>query len=488
MSNVGVHARNEGARSSCIAPGGRRLRVAIVGAIAAASLPAQYTRWVAQTSTTQPPYRLDHAMVYDAARQEVVLFGGRPSTGAPHGDTWVWNGSAWSLRVPPASPSARSRHGLAYDSVRQRVVLFGGATATGLASDTHEWDGATWSPRAPAVSPSARVNPGMAYDAARQRTVLFGGAATSAGTSLLDDTWEWNGATWTTFAVATRPLARQEAAMAFDPASSRIVLAAGRGVNLGDWRFDTWEWNGLAWTLTAPSTGVVAPGVCGPIPNCPVPPPLAIFWLPGTPFGPRIAGWGPTGAMLAYAGASWQTWPATIGAGVNLYMPKFAFDAARNQLLALAGDGITPNTALLTATPSSATVVGAGCGSPPLQLAPQPAAAPVVGATARATITNAPAAICVVAAGFNVLQAGPFNLPLALDPYGMPGCVLRHSADVDRLPTTAVGGGFEYALAIPNQLPLLGLVVRLQAYAFAPGVNAAQTIVSNRLDWRIGDV
>ena len=51
----------------------------------------------------------------------------------------------------------------------------------------------------------------------------------------------------------------------------------------------------------------------------------------------------------------------------------------------------------------------------------------------------------------------------------------------------AVGGGFEYALAIPNQLPLLGLVVRLQAYAFAPGVNAAETIVSNRLDWRVGD-
>lgn len=466
----------------------RRSTAAVVFAAAAASLPAQYTRWVAQTSTTQPPYRLDHAMVYDAARQEVVLFGGRPATGAPHGDTWVWNGSAWSLRVPPASPSGRSRHGMAYDSVRQRVVLFGGLTNAGLAVDTHEWDGATWSPRAPAVSPSARVNPGMAYDAARQRTVLFGGAATSAGTSLLDDTWEWNGTTWSGLAVAARPLARQEAALAFDPVRNRIVLAAGRGVNLGDWRFDTWEWDGVVWTQTAASTGVVAPGICGPIPNCPVPPPLAMFWLPGTPYGARIAGWGPTGAMLAYTGTSWQSWPATYGAGVNLYFPEFAFDAARNQVLALAGDGLAPNTALLTATPSSATVVGSGCGSPPLQLAPQPAAAPIVGATARATIANAPTAICVVAAGFNVLQAGPFNLPLALDPFGMPGCVLRHSAEIGQLPTTAVGGGFEYALAIPNQLTLLGWIVRLQAYAFAPGVNAAQTIVSNRLDWRIGDV
>lgn len=466
-------------------PGGA---LALAVLTASAWLPAQYTQWVAQTATTQPPYRLDHAMVYDAARQEVVLFGGRPATGAPHGDTWVWNGSTWSLRVPPASPPARSRHALAYDSVRQRVVLFGGLTNAGLAFDTHEWDGATWLPRAPAASPAPRVNPGMAYDPVRQRTVLFGGAATSAGTSLLDDTWEWNGTAWTTFAVATRPLARQEAAMAFDPASSRIVLAAGRGVNLGDWRFDSWEWNGAAWGMTAASTGLVGPGFCGPVPTCPTPPPQALFWLPGTPFGPRVAGWGPTGAMLAYAGTSWQSWPVTYGAGVNLYFPEFAFDAARNQVLALAGDGVVPNTALLTATPSSATVVGAGCGSPPLQLAPQAAAPPIVGATARATIANAPTAICVVAAGFNVLQAGPFNLPLALDAFGMPGCVLRHSADVADLPTTPVGGGFEYALPIPNQLTLLGLIVRLQAYAHAPGYNAAQTIVSNRLDWRIGDV
>jgi hypothetical protein len=154
----------------------------------------------------------------------------------------------------------------------------------------------------------------------------------------------------------------------------------------------------------------------------------------------------------------------------------------------LAGDGVVPNTALFTATPSSAVVVGAGCGSPPLQLTARPAAPPVVGGAARATIANAPTATCLVAAGFHILQVGPFNLPLALDPFGMPGCVLRHSADVADLPTTPAGSGFEYALPIPNQPTRLGLTLRLQAYANAPGYNAAQTIVSNRLDWRIGDV
>lgn len=457
---------------------------------AAAWLPAQYTRWVGQAATAQPPYRLDHALIYDEAQREVVLFGGRPSAGAPYGDTWVWNGSTWLLRVPPTSPPPRSGHAMAYDSVRQRVVLFGGLTSTGLAFDTHEWDGSTWLQRAPTVWPSARINPGMTYDPVRQRTVLFGGAANSSGTLLLDDTWEWNGSTWSARPVAARPFVRQQGAMAFDPVRNRVVLAGGRGANLGDWRFDTWEWDGVVWTSTAASTGVFGPGFCGPVPTCPVPPPVALFWLPGTPFGPRIAGWGPTGLMLAYAGASWQDWLTNIqpGTGVNHYQPKFAFDAARNQVVALAGDGITPNTSLLTATPSSATVVGTGCGSPPLSLSPMPVAPPVVGATARAMIAHVPAAVCLVAAGFNTFQAGPYFLPLALDPFGMPGCVLRQSMDIVDLPTAAVGSGYEYALQLPNQLTLLGLTVRLQAYAFAPGVNPAQKIVSNRLDWRIGDV
>jgi hypothetical protein len=37
-------------------------------------------------------------MAYDAARQEVVLFGGyRPGV---VGDTWTWDGSTWTLVDP----------------------------------------------------------------------------------------------------------------------------------------------------------------------------------------------------------------------------------------------------------------------------------------------------------------------------------------------------------------------------------------------------
>ncbi|MCW8138568.1 MAG: hypothetical protein KIT58_06660 [Planctomycetota bacterium] len=50
-------------------------------------------------SGIEPPAREDHAMAYDAPRQRVVLFGGYPGTGTENlGDTWVWDGSAWSRR------------------------------------------------------------------------------------------------------------------------------------------------------------------------------------------------------------------------------------------------------------------------------------------------------------------------------------------------------------------------------------------------------
>jgi len=50
----------------------------------------------------------------------------------------------WMLRTPPVSPSARDAHAMAYDAARKRVVLFAGASAKGILNDTWEWDGHTW--------------------------------------------------------------------------------------------------------------------------------------------------------------------------------------------------------------------------------------------------------------------------------------------------------------------------------------------------------
>jgi hypothetical protein len=63
---------------------------------------------------------------------------------------------------------------MTYDTGRARCVLFGGPDpAFSPLDDTWDWDGNTWSAGQP--GPPARSFASMAHDAARGRTVLFGG-------------------------------------------------------------------------------------------------------------------------------------------------------------------------------------------------------------------------------------------------------------------------------------------------------------------------
>ncbi|MFZ5439653.1 MAG: hypothetical protein ACOZQL_06575 [Myxococcota bacterium] len=197
-------------------------------------------RW---TPESLPP-RTYHAMAFDAARGQTVLFGGQVASNEA-GDTWVWDGTSWTQRTPADAPSPRALHAMAYDSLRQRVVLFGGTGANLPFGDTWEWDGTTWLARAPAVAPSARTRAAMAYDAARRRVVLFGGAN-------LTDTWEWDGTTWTQRFPATTPPPLQYGGMAFDAARQRVVLV---GAPTSDYLLsETWEWDGTTWTQQHPTT------------------------------------------------------------------------------------------------------------------------------------------------------------------------------------------------------------------------------------------
>ena len=63
-----------------------------------------------------------------------------------------------------------------------------------------------------------------------------------------------------------------------------------------------------------------------------------------------------------------------------------------------------------------------------------------------------------------------------------------HSNDIFGFPVTqSVPGTFDFALPIPSNAALLNGHLYLQAYAGAPGYNAAQFIVSNGVDWLIGN-
>ena len=113
-------------------------------------------------------------MVYDAARQRIVLFGG-DSAGSRRGDTWTWDGSEWTALAPATSPPPRAEHAMAYDAARDRIVLFGGADGVQFLDDTWEFDGQDWQRRTPIRRPWSLLRHAMTYDRARERVVLFGG-------------------------------------------------------------------------------------------------------------------------------------------------------------------------------------------------------------------------------------------------------------------------------------------------------------------------
>jgi uncharacterized protein (TIGR03437 family) len=146
--------------------------------------------WSQKTPQTSPSPREFFAMAYDSAHGQVVLFGGVDADQNVLGDTWVWDGSGsnWTKESPQTSPPARSDHAMAYDSAHGQVVLFGGLDPfNNHLNDTWVWAGSNWSPESPQTSPPARFDHAMAYDSAHDRVTLFGGNPVYA------DTWTWFG-------------------------------------------------------------------------------------------------------------------------------------------------------------------------------------------------------------------------------------------------------------------------------------------------------
>jgi Galactose oxidase, central domain len=158
------------------------------------------------------------------------------------------------------SPPARVNASMAYDAARDKLVLFGGTgehetRENGLQlNDTWTWDGTTWTKQQPRTSPPAREGASMAYDAATRTVVLFGGVSGNNNnrvTTYLNDTWLWNGSTWVQAHPATAPGPRTGASMAYDGARRKLVLfGGGHGVQLND----TWAWDGSTWTRQHPAT------------------------------------------------------------------------------------------------------------------------------------------------------------------------------------------------------------------------------------------
>jgi cysteine-rich repeat protein len=187
---------------------------------------------------------------YDAARGEVVVFGGYTDLGLSD-ETWRWDGAAWATSV--GGPSGRFGAALGYDSTHARVVLFGGGSdITASSGDTWLWDGASWQARTPAAAPSPRQGAVIVDDPAHGGALLLGGMTASNAASA--EAWRWDGETW--LPAPPMPGQRGYHGAARDEVGGDVLLFGGIDSMLAT-RRETWRFDGETWTeldvLASPS-------------------------------------------------------------------------------------------------------------------------------------------------------------------------------------------------------------------------------------------
>ena len=207
-----------------------------------------------------PRWRNFAGAAYDTRRAVLVVQGGVQSRGAYLEDTWEWNGTTWTELTGPG-PGPREGAEAAYDAARGQVILFGGAAGETIAGDTWAWDGAAWT-LVSMTGPEPRFPNAMVYDAAREVVLLYGGHYVGA-TEVLEygDLWAWDGAAWRQLEPgAPDPGYRIVSRLVWDPAAARTLMFGGGD---GAFRTDVWAWDGTAWAQWTPEGAPARSGMSG---------------------------------------------------------------------------------------------------------------------------------------------------------------------------------------------------------------------------------
>ncbi|MCA8976559.1 MAG: hypothetical protein KDC98_17695 [Planctomycetes bacterium] len=329
------------------------------------------TGWVQRTTPSSPVASYGCLLAYDRARAQCVLFGGW--TGAAYSNQlWAWNGANWSQLATSASPSPRYFPGFVYDPSTASILMFGGHDGSHR-NDTWRWDGTNWIQLVgdgQPGSPPARRGPGICWDEHRNVAVMFGGLIQFNPSAIaFNDTWEWNGA-WVQRSPATSPPARGHCGMEFDAYRGRSVMHGGD--SQGVYNSDTWEWDGNGWTQRTPVTTPTHGTGCG---------------LVYDPLRRRVFRHGGYEPQSAPTDGSW------------IYQ---------------------------TVLPASFSTYGSGCGP---GYVPNIAVAephlPWAGSAATVTVTGVPTGrMTLMIVGFDDTHSPLGPLPLTLGGLGAPGCTL----------------------------------------------------------------
>ncbi len=229
-----------------------------------------------------PALRQEPSAVYDQVNNRMMVFGGNNNACVVfnHGETWVLSNAnglggtpVWTqLATAGPTPAGRVGNSLVYDAANNRMIVFGGETAQGVVGDLWVLSNAnglggtpTWTQLNPSSdSPPARFLHSAVYDPARNQMIVFGGCCGPDPGGRLGDLWllsNANGlggpATWTQFSpIGVPPSRRDIHTSVYNPTTSRMTMFAGQNCTSNA----CFNLNDLWLLASATSTGGLNPG------------------------------------------------------------------------------------------------------------------------------------------------------------------------------------------------------------------------------------
>jgi hypothetical protein len=211
-----------------------------------------------------PGPRLGASMAWDKKDGYLVMFGGArygASGNVPYNDTWVWAGDTWRQLKPPTSPPGRTFPAMAFDERSQRLLAFGGGAANSdpFRNDTWAWDGTTWTELHPTTTPPACGEARMVYDPELPGIVLV--FQPCAGDAAYATTWTWTGTNWLQLKPTTNVTRRGEFGLVHFTNLGDVLVGGEFGPPPDGNRDDVWTFKGGTWTQLRQATRPVA-GPC----------------------------------------------------------------------------------------------------------------------------------------------------------------------------------------------------------------------------------
>src|SRR5882762_1596570 len=205
-----------------------------------------------------PQPRASHSAAYDPGSNRMIVFGGQDGCCAQQhsfGDVWVLTnanglgGTPTWIQLSPAGgpPPGQSEIRVVYDAASNQITVFGGwpyassvpTDAVWVLSNANGLGGApTWTnliPEGSSGSPPGRGFQGAVYDPLTNRMIVFAGLAPATNT-LYNDTWALSGANGIGLAAWTRlstvggpPGARLFPLAVLNASSNRMTIWGGGG-------------------------------------------------------------------------------------------------------------------------------------------------------------------------------------------------------------------------------------------------------------------